>query len=63
MQDDTAYPGKFVGRLVTDALIPYVLLADTLGELHAQLHPGLYRSDHQPSDPPEVVEIWFLPSG
>jgi hypothetical protein len=34
-----------------------------LGELHAQLPPGLERSDHQPADPPDVLEIWFLPSG
>jgi hypothetical protein len=42
---------------------PYVLLADTLGELHGQLPAGLARSDRQPADPPEVLEIWFLPAG
>ena len=57
------YPGQFVARLVTDALTPYVLLAETLGDLHSQLPPGLERSDHQPADPLEVVEIWFPPSG
>jgi hypothetical protein len=40
-----------------------VLLADTLGELNTQLPHGLERSDRQPADPPEVLEIWFLPSG
>jgi hypothetical protein len=25
----------------------------------AQLPPGLVRSERQPVDPPEVVEIWF----
>jgi hypothetical protein len=63
MRDEEEYPGQIVARLVTDALTPYVLLADTLGQLHAHLPPGLVRSDRQPSDPPEVVEIWFLPSG
>ena len=63
MRDEEAYPGEFLARLVTDGVTPYVLLADTLGGLHAQLPPGLDRSDRQPSDPPEVVEIWFLPSG
>jgi hypothetical protein len=63
MRDEGAHPGQFVGRLVTDAITPYVLLAETLGELHAQLPPGLERSDRQPADPPEVREIWFLPSG
>jgi hypothetical protein len=60
---DEDYSGQFVARLVTGAATPYVLLAETLGELHAQLPPGLERSDRKPSDPPEVVEIWFLPSG
>jgi hypothetical protein len=62
-RNEEAYPGQFVARLVTDAITPYVLLADTLGGLHAQLPPGLDRSDRQPADPPEVGEVWFLPSG
>jgi hypothetical protein len=60
---DEEYRDQFAARVVTDALTPYVLLADTLGELHAQLPPGLERSDRQPSDPRDVVEIWFLPTG
>src|SRR3954467_8505403 len=55
--DEGTYRGRFVGRLVTKA--PTVLLADTLGELHAQLPPGTRWSDRQPADPPEVVEVWF----
>jgi hypothetical protein len=56
------YPGHLVARLVTDQLTPYVLLADTLGGLHAQLPPGLVRSERQPSDPPEIVETWVAAS-
>ena len=62
-QDEAAYPGQYAARLVTDNVTPYLLLADTLGELHAKLPPGLERSDHQPADPGVVVEVWFLPSG
>ena len=43
---------------MTDQLTPYVLLAGTLGALHAQLPLGLVRSERQPSDPPEIVETW-----
>jgi hypothetical protein len=57
-----AYPNQFAARLVTDALTPYVLLADTLGELRAKLPPGLVRSDYQPAVPGIVVEIWFPPA-
>jgi hypothetical protein len=63
VRDEEAYPGQFVARLATDALTPYALLAETLGELHAQLPPDLERSDRQPADPPEVLEIWFTPTG
>ena len=59
VRDQIDYPAAWVARLVTDGLTPYVLLADTLGGLHAQLPPGLERSVRQPSDPPEVVEVWF----
>jgi hypothetical protein len=63
MQDEAPYPGQFLARLVTDTPTPYVLLADTLGGLQAQLPPRLARSDRQPADPPEVVEVWFPPAG
>jgi hypothetical protein len=63
VRSEAAYPGQFVARLVTDAITPYVLLADTLGELHAKLPPGLVRSDHQPAGPGVVMEIWFPSAG
>ena len=53
------YPGKFVARLMTEAHTPYVLLADTLAEIHALLPAGLTRAGRQPANLPEVVEIWF----
>jgi hypothetical protein len=36
-----------------------VLRADALAELHAQLPPGVERSDRQMAGPPDLVEIWF----
>lgn len=59
LRDVAEYPGALVARLTTDAPSPYVLLGHTLSELRAQLPPGLVRSDRQPADPPEVVEVWF----
>jgi hypothetical protein len=56
------HPHQIVARLVTDAPTPYVLVADTLGELHALLPRGLIWSESQPADPPAVVEIWFARS-
>jgi hypothetical protein len=38
---------------------PYLLVADTLAEIHAALPPNLVRTDRQPVSPPEVIEIWF----
>jgi hypothetical protein len=38
---------------------PYILVGHTLAEIHARLPQGLERSDRQPSDPPDVVEVWF----
>lgn len=40
-------------------VLPYILLAATLGELHAQLPVSLTRSPRQPADPPGVLEIWY----
>ena len=51
--------GGFAARLVTDAPTLYVLLSDTLTGLQAQLPAGLTRTDRQPADPPEVVEVRF----
>jgi hypothetical protein len=58
-RDEVAYPGEFVARLMTSEPTPYVMLADTLAGLQAQLPAGLTRTDRQPADPPEVVEVWF----
>jgi hypothetical protein len=55
MQDLPEYPGAFLARLVTDAPTPYILLGHTLAEVQA----SLVHSGRQPSDPPEVVEVWF----
>ena len=59
MHEPSEYPDKVVARLVTNAPTPYMLLADSLAELQAQLPGGLTRSDRQLADPPEVLEIWF----
>lgn len=59
MRDLPDYPDELVARLVTDAPTPYVLLADTLAGLQAQLPPRLVRKERQPADPPEMLEIWF----
>jgi hypothetical protein len=59
MCDPPEYPNKTVARLVTNTPSPYVLLADTLAEIHAQLPPHLVRAGRLPADPPEVAEIWF----
>jgi hypothetical protein len=58
-KDPSDYPGKFVARLVTNLPSPYLLVADTLAEIHAALPPNLVRKDRQPANPPEVIEIWF----
>ncbi len=59
MRDPPDYPGKFVARLVTNLPSSYVLVADTLAEIHTALPPGLVRKDRQPANPPEVAELWF----
>lgn len=60
MKDLPGYPGKVVARLLSGNPCPYVLVADTLAEIHALLPPGLSRARHKPRDPPEVLEIWFV---
>jgi hypothetical protein len=62
MRDPPDYPGNFVARLVTALPSPYLLVADTLAEIHAALPPNLVRTDRQPVSPPEVIEIWFADS-
>ena len=58
VRDQTNHAGDLVARLVSDQIAPYVLPADTLAALHAQLPPGMIHSERQPSDPPEVVATW-----
>lgn len=59
MRDPPDYPRKITARLVTDRPTPYVLMAESVAELQAQLPAGLVRVERQPADLPEVVEIWF----
>jgi len=58
MQDQPAYPGKLIARLATMDPTPYVMVADTLGEMRAALPPGMSRSDRTPADPAGLVELW-----
>jgi hypothetical protein len=51
--------GKYAARLLAGEPSPYVLIADTLDELHASLPPGLTRLPGLPADQPAVVELWF----
>jgi hypothetical protein len=55
--DPPEHPGKFVARFATSHPTIYVMVADTLAEIHEMLPPGLLRSERQPLDPPDVVEI------
>jgi hypothetical protein len=57
--DPLEHPSLFVARLVTSVASPYVLIGDTLAEIHAALPPGMTRSARQPVDLPDVLEIWF----
>ncbi|MBV8705273.1 MAG: hypothetical protein JO118_16350 [Acetobacteraceae bacterium] len=59
VRDPPEYSDKVTARLVSEGPSPYLLVADTLAEIHAQLPPHLVRTERQPVDPPEVVEIWF----
>jgi hypothetical protein len=60
VRDPPDHAGKFVARLVASTTAsPYILVADTLAEIHAALPPGLVRFGRQPADLPDVVEIWF----
>jgi hypothetical protein len=61
MWDLPAYPERYAARLATSGSppSPYLLLADTLAGIQEMLPLGLTRSDRMPTDPPEVLEIWF----
>jgi hypothetical protein len=63
MRDPPDYPGKVTAWLITDGQSPYVLVADTLGEIQGALPPDLERTERQPADLPEVVEIRFTEGG
>lgn len=56
---DQPQPGAFMARFIAGQPTPYVLVAETLAELRAQLPDGLTLSERQPSDPLGLVEIWF----
>lgn len=57
--DPPEHPDKFVARFATDHPTIYVMVADSLAEIQAMLPAGLVRSERQPVDPPDVVEVWF----
>lgn len=59
MDGVSEYPGKLVGRMVTDMPSEYVLVADSLADLRAQLPPNLNRVERQAADPPNLVELWL----
>ena len=46
-RDPPEYPGRVVARLVAEAPTSYVLVADTLAEVHARLPAGLARARRQ----------------
>jgi hypothetical protein len=47
------------GKVRSNLPTVYVLVADTMDEMHAAMPPGMVRSDHQSTAMPDVVEIWF----
>ncbi|HZY60402.1 MAG TPA: hypothetical protein VFE56_11600 [Candidatus Binataceae bacterium] len=59
MQDQPDYPDEIIACLVTAPPTAYVLRGHTLAEVQAQMPPGLTRTERQPYDPPEVVEVWL----
>ena len=61
-KDHPAHPGhRFIAQLVTTAPLPYVLVGDRLAEVHEQLPTGLVRAHRQPTQAPEVIEMWLAP--
>jgi hypothetical protein len=60
-EDEPDHPGVLVARLITEAATLYVLTAATLPELRAMLPPGLERSERQPTDLEEAMEVWLEP--
>jgi hypothetical protein len=51
--------GMVIRNMVSGGAMVPPIVADTLAKIHAALPPNLVRSDRQPANPPEVVEIWF----
>ena len=60
-QDPPDYWGKVIARLVIKQPTSYVLVADTLAELHAVPPPGLERMNRCACDAPELVEVGLAP--
>jgi hypothetical protein len=56
---DQPQPGEFTARLAGERPTSYVVRGETLAELQQNIPAGLERSERQPSDPPDLVEIWF----
>ena len=40
-------------------VLSYILVADTLAQMHAQLPPDLVSAEREPEHPPRVVEVWY----
>jgi hypothetical protein len=51
--------GTVPWKRCTSTPFPYLLVADTLAEIQAQLPAGLVRYERQSFHPPDVSEIWF----
>jgi hypothetical protein len=61
MREAPENPEQVIARPATKQLSPYVLLrANTMAGAQEHLPPRLVRSERQPADPLEVVEIWFV---
>jgi len=62
-QTTREYPGSWVARMYVVLPEPrstrFVITHDTLDELRCLLPSGLMRLSRQPTDPPEIVEIWI----
>jgi hypothetical protein len=59
MRDPPEHPGRFAARLVTEHATPYVLVADSLADLQAQMPAGLVRTERQSTTVPDMVEAWL----
>ena len=57
--DHPAYPDGYIAQLTTTASLPYLLVSDSLAQLHEQLPSGLVRYSRTSADPPGVLELWL----